>query len=400
MFTIKIQKKYLSNSSEAKKYTLILDVGTTGVKAFIFSSDFEVVIKAYRPLKKFSPQPGWVEQDPRELVDSSLAVLQEAIQKSGLGEGDFIGLGITNQRETTILWNTKTGELVYNAIVWEDARTTDLCSQFKEKYDDIARNKTGLYINSYFSASKIRWILENIPKAQELLKEGLLAFGTVDSWILWNLGEGHPHLTDNTNASRTLLFNIREIKWDNELCDIFSVPMEILPQVKTSSSFFGDLKKEVIGFSLPILAICGDQQASMYAAGTDDGTTKVTYGTGTFISQMIGKEFKLYPDFLTTIMPGKEPLYVLEEKVQGTGKEAQDSLKDPKALKTYLGQIAEQVNEHLKKLPVKPKELIIDGGITRDGYLAKIQADISGIPTKNQKTFDGTALGGTMLIRP
>jgi glycerol kinase len=396
-----MSKQLLKDSrlSQNKRFTLILDVGTTGIKAFVFDDNYNVVAKTYKPLEKYFPKKGWVEQKPRELLLVSINALREVVKKSGLLEDVFIGLGIANQRETTILWNKNTGKPIYPAIVWEDIRTKKFCSQMQKKYGNIVRNKTGLVIDPYFSASKIWWILRNIPEAEQLVKKDNLIFGTVDSWILWNFLENHPHFTDYTNASRTLLFNIKTLAWDKELLKIFQIPAKILPTVKSSQFHFGNLKKDILGFPLAVLAVCGDQQASMYAAGVRKGTTKVTYGTGTFVMQIIGSRFATRDGFFTTLVPNaKQPLYALEMKINDTGKQIEQCLQKKVPLEAVLKEIAGKVNAIIRKLPIKPKVLIADGGIIRDYQAISVQTAVSKIFVKPQIIYDGTAFGVAKLI--
>ena len=378
----------------------MLDVGTTGVKAFVFDENLRVISRVYRPLKKYFPKKGWVEQDPKELLIVARKALRTAVAKNKITGSSYVGLGIANQRETTILWDKKTGDDVYPALVWEDTRTQTYCAALKKRYQKTIRQKTGLAIDPYFSASKIRWILTHVPRAQTLLKENRLAFGTVDSWVLWNLAEHTPHHTDYTNASRTLIFNIKTLRWDGMLLKIFGIPKRILPRALPSVSKFGALKKEVVGHPIPILMMCGDQQASMYAAGIRSGATKVTYGTGTFIMQVLGPRFKTHADFFTTLIPdGRKPRYALEAKIAGSGQEIENALRKHRALRPILKRLSSDVNAYLKKLPVPPKTLVIDGGATRDEYLRVAQSEISGVPVQKQKIFDGTALGVASRIR-
>ncbi|MFN7088906.1 MAG: FGGY family carbohydrate kinase, partial [Candidatus Paceibacteria bacterium] len=307
-------KNFLKKQDD--KYFVVLDVGTTLVKAFIFDTRLNVVTKAYKHLHKKQPKAGWVEQSPQELLSVSEETLRKVIAASGLAPSSFAALGITNQRETTICWDKSRGKALCPAIVWEDSRTEKICSDLGKKYGKLIRQKTGLYIDSYFSASKIKWILENVAETRQFVKNGELAVGTVDSWLLYHFLDSNRHFTDYTNAARTLLFDIKTLEWDLELLELFGIPPDILPQVLPSQSFFGDFKKSVFGFSLPLRAVCGDQQASMYSAGVEDGTTKVTYGTGTFVMQILGKKFALFDDFFTTLVPNsKKPLYALEAKI-------------------------------------------------------------------------------------
>ncbi|MBI2623645.1 MAG: hypothetical protein HYW65_03670 [Candidatus Liptonbacteria bacterium] len=380
------------------KGALVLDVGTTGVKAFVFNRKFEVLAKSYVRLSKKFTRTGWVEQNPRELAASSLRVLREAVRRSKLPPRAFMGFGITNQRETTILWDTRTGQPVYPAIVWEDARTKKYCEALQKKHGAAVRAKTGLPIDSYFSASKIHWILANAPRASKLARAGRLAFGTVDAWLLWNLTEGHVHRTDHTNASRTLLFDIKTFTWDEELLKMFCVPRELLPQAQPSASLFGVLRKNVVGAPLPVLAVCGDQQSALAAAGHAAGTTKVTYGTGAFIMQITGAQFRIQKPFFTTLTASRKNPYALEAKVPGCGAEVDALLRAKKPLEGALRNIARRVDNYLKKLPKKPARLIVDGGITQAPYLLAAQTAVSKLPVKKQKIFDGTALGIAKLI--
>ncbi|MFH1405476.1 MAG: FGGY family carbohydrate kinase, partial [Patescibacteria group bacterium] len=335
-----------------------------------------------------------------EIVGKSKELIRQAVKESGLKPDQIHSFGITNQRETTILWNKKTGKPVYPAIVWQDQRTYDYCRSLLKDHQRTIMSKTGLVIDSYFSASKIRWIFDNVEGVKEQAELGNIAFGTVDSWILYNLCDDHPHITDNTNASRTLLFNIRTMKWDKELMDIFGVPANILPETKYSDSKFCNLSKDILGHALPIHAVCGDQQSSMYAAGIGIGNTKVTFGTGTFIMQVIGRDFELHEPFFTTIVPDSgHPLYAVEGKVERYGREVVAVLDDPDELDRTLHAFASDVDLVLHDLPLKPKELVIDGGVIRDGKLRTMQENVSGIPVREQTIFDGTSLGIAKLLK-
>jgi len=382
----------------SKKHCVVLDVGTTGVKSLVFDNKFNVVARSYRKLSKFIPKRGWVEQNPKEILTASKSTLKEAVRKSGVRPQSIVGLGITNQRETTIIWDKRTGEPVYPAIVWQDVRTRSYCEK-KKRWEGFINKTTGLSIDPYFSATKIRWILKNVGGAKKLVQLKALNFGTVDTWVLWNLCEGNPHLTDYTNASRTLLFNIKKLKWDDKLLKIFYVPREILPKVKPSRSRFGKLNKNILGFSLPVLAMCGDQQASLYAISTRPGTTKVTYGTGTFVVQAMGRKFTKRKDLFTTLIPhARQPYYASEAKIDCCGAEVEKALHKKDKLQRVILRLAKKVDSVLKKLPQTPKELIIDGGVARDNYLLGAQSQISKIPVRRQKIHDGTSLGVAKLI--
>ena len=382
-----------------KNNILVLDIGTTGIKGLVFGKDLELISRSYFPLKKVSRR-GFVEQNPQELVQVSERALRGAIKKSGVPPTSFRGMGITNQRETTILWDKKTGKPVYPAIVWEDTRTAEECKKMSKQHRIFVRNTTGLALDPYFSASKVKWILENVPQAKKISAQKNLLFGTVDTWILWNLLEKHPHVTDYTNASRTLLFNIRNLKWDKKLLSIFGVPQDIVPRAQPSVSNFGKLDKKIIGVSLPVVAVCGDQQASLFAAGLSPGTTKVTYGTGGFVSQILGRKFALHDGFFTTLAPYlKSPIYALEAKVNDCGARVTAVLKNPLALKKAIETIIKEISRYLKKLPRKPKAIIIDGGVTKYEDMITMHEQLTGIPSKKQKIYDGTALGTAMLVK-
>ncbi|NQV13662.1 MAG: hypothetical protein HQ530_05180 [Parcubacteria group bacterium] len=382
------------------KYFLVLDIGTTGVKALVFNNKLEIIAEAQRPLTRFTPQPDWVEQNPSQYLSASQSVLRQAIQKSKIAPENIAGLGITNQRETTILWDKETATPIYKAIVWEDKRTAGFCESLKAKYDQIISNKTGLCLDPYFSASKIWWLLENIPEAKVLADKNKLAFGTVDSWILSNWLEGNKHLTDSTNASRTLLYDVRCLQWDEELAGIFNIPTGILPTVKPSSFQYGQLKSDILGFELPVLAVCGDQQASTYAAGTSNGTIKITYGTGTFLAQQIGDKFAVHQPFFTMLLASQDkPIYAVEGKVESSAREVDAVLDKPAELHQVITHLAKKVDKYIQRLPLKPVKIVVDGGITKYKHLTDIQAEISGVPVERQRTCQSTALGVAKMMK-
>jgi glycerol kinase len=371
---------------------LVLDVGTTGIKTLVFDDELHVVAREYETVSKKKPRDGWVEQDPTEILEVSRRLLKKVCMSERIE--NIAGLGITNQRETTIVWNKRTGEPVYPAIVWEDARAKSLCDKLDEKHGARVRELTGLSIDSYFSATKLKWILDNVETAENLL------FGTVDTWLMWNLCEEHPHVTDCTNASRTLLYDIRESKWSPELLEIFGVHEEILPRVFPSQSPFGVLREDAIGAPLPVLAVAGDQQSSLYAAGTEVGTTKVTYGTGAFLMQTLGNSFEIRQPFFTTLAAGKNcSQYALEAKVADCGSRVTDALGNETKLRATLEEIAQEVDASIRLLPLRPRELVIDGGATRDGIMRELQEKISEIKVVQQEPYDGTALGAAKLVK-
>ena len=273
-----------------KKYILALDEGTTSTRSILFDSECRVVGMAQREFPQIYPKPGWVEHDPMEIYANQYASLTECIAKSGVSPDDIAGIGITNQRETTIVWEKRSGKPVYNAIVWQCRRTSDICEKLENqgKAEMIAQ-KTGLKLDAYFSATKIKWILDNVDGAREKAGRGELLFGTVDTWLLWKLTNGAVHVTDRTNASRTMLYNINTLSWDEELCALFDIPLCMLPEVKSSGEIYGEMN--LMGASVPICGIAGDQQAALYGQGcTSKGDLKITYGTGCFLLANTGNE--------------------------------------------------------------------------------------------------------------
>ena len=287
-----------------KKYILALDQGTTSSRAILFDHKGQIKSIAQKEFTQIFPQPGWVEHDPLEIWSSQAGVAAEARLKIGVGITEIAAIGITNQRETTIVWDRETGKPVYNAIVWQDRRTAGFCEQLKQSgLSDKIRSKTGLVIDAYFSGSKIRWILDNVPEAREKASEGKLAFGTVDSWLVWKLTNGAVHVTDITNASRTMLYNIRDQKWDKELLEIMGIPESMLPEVKESSEFYGETDAKIFSEKIPITGIAGDQHAALFGQMClEKGMVKNTYGTGCFMLMNIGDEFtESKNNLLTTV---------------------------------------------------------------------------------------------------
>jgi len=269
-----------------KNHILAIDQGTTGSTALLFDKGGRALSSAYRELHQVYPRPGWVEHDPKELLSTSLAVAREALEKEGVGLSDVCGIGITNQRETTIVWDRHTGKPVSNAIVWQCRRTAPLCEELKRRgLAGSIREKTGLIIDAYFSATKLRWILDHIPRGQHRAEQGDLLFGTVDSWLVWNLTGGAVHVTDYTNASRTMLFNIHTLQWDNDLLSALDIPETVLPEVMPSSHVYGETVPGVLGdVRVPLCGIAGDQQAALFGqACYEAGMAKNTYGTGSFV---------------------------------------------------------------------------------------------------------------------
>ncbi|MGC7402346.1 glycerol kinase GlpK [Pandoraea pneumonica] len=271
-------------------YILAFDQGTTSSRALLFDRDGRVVSTAQKEFRQIYPHPGWVEHDPREIWSTQAGVTAEALTHAGVGGVDIAAIGITNQRETTIVWDRRTGEPVYNAIVWQDRRTADFCERLRaDGAQDLVASRTGLRIDAYFSGSKIRWILDNVAGAREAAEAGHLAFGTVDSWLVWHLTGGKLHVTDVSNASRTMLFNIHRLEWDDELLALLGVPRQMLPEVRSSSEVYGHTTASLLSKPVPIAGIAGDQQAALFGQMClRPGMVKNTYGTGCFMVMNTG----------------------------------------------------------------------------------------------------------------
>lgn len=286
------------------KYILSLDQGTTSSRAIVFSHSGEIIAIAQKEFTQIYPNAGWVEHNPLEIWSTQLSVAAEVIVKAGLKASDINAIGITNQRETTIVWDKETGKPIHNAIVWQDRRTSNYCDEFKKQgLSGKIQDKTGLIIDSYFSATKVKWILENVEGAKEKADSGKLAFGTVDSWLIWNLTGGNTHVTDVSNASRTMLYNIHKLEWDEELLSLFGIPKSMLPEVKSSSEIYGETAGNILAAKIPIAGIAGDQQSALFGQMcTEVGMVKNTYGTGCFMLMNIGKTPKISANnLLTTI---------------------------------------------------------------------------------------------------
>jgi glycerol kinase len=302
-----------------KEFILALDQGTTSSRAIIFDRNGLPVASAQKEFTQFYPKPGWVEHDPDEIWSTQACIALEAITKAGLESANIAAIGITNQRETTVIWNRITGKPVYNAIVWQDRRTADFCDKLKsEGLGSKILKKTGLIIDAYFSATKIRWILDNVKDARRLAEDGQLAFGTIDSWLVWNLTRGQLHITDVSNASRTMLFNIHTLKWDDELLRVFNIPSSILPEVRSSSEIYGNTEGQ-FATSIPVAGIAGDQQAALFGQMCiEPGMVKNTYGTGCFMMMNIGsKPIESKSKLLTTVAwrIGSDTQYALEGSI-------------------------------------------------------------------------------------
>ena len=287
------------------KFILALDQGTSSSRAIVFDHEGNICSTAQMEFTQYFPKPGWVEHNPMEIWSSEAAVIAEAITKIGINGKDIAAIGITNQRETTIVWDAETGEPVYNAIVWQDRRTSAFCDTLRDKADFI-REKTGLIIDAYFSGTKIRWILDNVPGAREKAEAGRLRFGTVDSWLVWQLTRGEVHVTDVSNASRTMLFNIHTLQWDKELLELLNIPISMMPQVRSSSEVYGMTKTTIFAHEVPIGGIAGDQQAALFGQMcTEPGSVKNTYGTGCFLLMNTGEKPILSRNNLLTTVAWK-----------------------------------------------------------------------------------------------
>ena len=303
-----------------EKYLLALDQGTTSSRAIIFDKEGHIKAKAQKEFTQLFPQPGWVEHNPKEIWQSQSAVIVEAMTKMGITEESIAGIGITNQRETTIVWDAETGEPVYNAIVWQDRRTSAYCDELKRKgLVDRVHEKTGLFIDAYFSGTKIKWILENVPGARRKAEAGLLRFGNVDAWLIWKLTNGTVHATDVSNASRTMLFNINTLQWDEDLLKLLDIPVSLLPEVKSSSEIYGSAQLESWKSTVPIAGVAGDQQAALFGQMCiKPGSVKNTYGTGCCIMLNTGKQVVMSQNNLLTTVAwkiGNEVNYALEGSV-------------------------------------------------------------------------------------
>jgi len=441
------------------EFILAFDQGTTSSRAIIFDRNGLPVSVAQKEFTQYYPKPGWVEHDPDEIWSTQAGVAVEAITKAGLEAGNIAAIGITNQRETTVVWNRRTGKPVYNAIVWQDRRTADFCDQLKNQgQSPVVLEKTGLIIDAYFSATKIRWILDNVKGTRKLAEDGHLAFGTIDSWLVWNLTRGKLHITDVTNASRTMLFNIHTLKWDAELLEMFNIPASMLPEVRSSSEIYGKTSSQ-LGYGIPIAGIAGDQQASLFGQMCiEPGMVKNTYGTGCFMIMNIGnKPIASKSQLLTTIawQIGNDTQYALEGSIfiagavvqwlrDGLGiiKKSEDieklaaKVKDSDGVyfvpafaglgaphwnqhargtivgitrgttsahiaRAALDSIAYQTLEALLAMQndsgIDIRELRVDGGATVNNQLMQIQSDLLQVNVVRPKITEITALGAAYL---
>lgn len=443
-----------------QKYILALDQGTSSSRAIVFDHEGRICATAQKEFPQHFPKPGWVEHDPKDIWSSEASVIAEAITALGINGLNIAGIGITNQRETTIVWDAETGEPVYNAIVWQDRRTSEYCDSLKEQnLTGFIREKTGLIIDAYFSATKIRWILENVPGARARAEAGKLRFGTVDTWLLWNLTRGECHMTDVSNASRTMLFNIHTLKWDEDLMKLFGIPMSMLPEVHSSSEIYGHTKTTIFAHKVPVAGIAGDQQAALFGQMcTTPGSVKNTYGTGCFLLMNSGtKPITSSHNLLTTIAwkIGDTVNYALEGSIFVGGSVVQwlrdglgiikssseiESLAmtvpdnggvyfvpaltglgapywDQYAKGTICGltrgttaahiaraalegiafETMDIVNDMEHDAGIKLAELKVDGGASRNNLMMQFQADILGTKVIRPKVTETTAMGACYL---
>ncbi|MFZ3019925.1 MAG: FGGY family carbohydrate kinase [Minisyncoccia bacterium] len=373
--------------------SLVLDVGTTNIKAFIFDESLKVVSSSSKEITK-QEFDGKIEQAAKQIISTSIEVIKKVVADSNINPGLIVGMGMTVQRETIIVWDKKTGEPVHPAILWEDNRTKKECADIQKNSETLVRQKTGLSVLPYFSASKIAWIFKNVNKDSELI------WGTVDTWIMWNLLKEKPHITDYTNASRTMLFNINNLSWDKELLDLWNLENSNLPSLSPSISNFGTLDESIVGAPIPLIAVCGDQQASMYGALKQNIKTKITFGTGTFLVQALENGFSVVPDFFTTLLPTKiGASYALEAKIGEYGRIVADLLRLKISLENITKEIAESVKPWIAKLPFMPKEIIVDGGITQSPFLlSALRSIYPNISFVEQSIFEGTALGVAHMV--
>jgi len=442
-------------------YILSLDAGTTSVRAIIFDQEGQVRAVAQKEIRQIYPKPGWVEQDPQEIWFTQITVAVEALGRARIKPSDFAGLGITNQRETTVVWDRKTGDAVYNAIVWQDRRTAEACDQLRAAgHDKIINERTGLLLDSYFSGTKIAWILDNVPGVRARAEAGELLFGTVDTWLIWKLTSGHHvHVTDPSNASRTLLYNIHTGKWDEELLKLLRIPASLLPEVRTSSEVYGEVSTSLGLQKVPIAGIAGDQQSALFGQMcVHPGQAKNTYGTGCFLLQNLGPKAITSRNRLLTSAAcqiGKKREFALEGSVFIGGAVVQwlrDGLRlvrsadevnllanstpdnggvylvpaftglgaphwDPYARGAIIGitrdtsaahiaraalegvayQVADLTDAMYSDTGKKLKELRVDGGASHSAFMMQFQADLLQIPVVRPAVTETTALGAAYL---
>jgi len=444
----------------SKKFILAFDQGTTSSRAILFDKSGTIKQVSQKDFEQIFPTPGWVEHNPNEIWSSQISVATEVIAKAGITGRDIAAIGITNQRETTVVWDRNTSEPIYNAIVWQDRRTAKYCDELRDKgYVDTIKQKTGLVLDSYFSATKLKWILDNVKGAREKAEAGELCFGTVDTWLIWKLTRGKMFITDVSNASRTMLLNIHTLEWDDDLLKLFDIPKAILPEVKQSSEVYGETATTLFSTKIPISGIAGDQQSALFGQMcTKPGMVKNTYGTGCFLLMNTGKEAVYSKNNLLTTVAWKingEVNYALEGSVFVGGAAIQwlrDGLKiintspevntladkvednggvyfvpaltglgapywdsyargaiigitrgttDAHIARASLEGIALQVYDIVKAMEAdsgtKSTELRVDGGASSSDLLMQIQCDLFGFKINRPKTLETTALGAAYL---
>ena len=444
-----------------RKYIMALDQGTTSSRAILFDKEGNVVATSQKEFTQFYPKVGWVEHNPMEIWGSQSGVMREVLETNSIRPEEVCAIGITNQRETTIVWEKSTGKPVYNAIVWQCRRTSEICDELKEKgYEKLIKDKTGLILDAYFSATKIKWILDNIEGAREKAENGELLFGTVDTWLIWNLTRGKVHVTDYTNAARTMLYNIKELKWDDEILEILDIPKSMLPDVKPSSYIYGHTDEGMLsGAQIPIAGCAGDQQAALFGQTCfEEGSAKNTYGTGCFMLMNTGENIvESKHGLLTTIAWGVDGKveYALEGSIFIGGASIQwlrdelrvlydakqsefyaNSVKDTNGVyvvpafaglgapywdmyargaimgltrganrahlvRATLESIAYQVKDVLNAMQedsgLKLKDLRVDGGASSNNFLMQFQSDILDVNIDRPKVLETTALGAAYL---
>ena len=444
-----------------RKYIMALDQGTTSSRAILFDKEGNVVATSQKEFTQFYPQVGWVEHNPMEIWGSQSGVMREVLETNSIRPEEVCAIGITNQRETTIVWEKSTGKPVYNAIVWQCRRTSEICDELKEKgYEKLIKDKTGLILDAYFSATKIKWILDNVEGAREKAENGELLFGTVDTWLIWNLTRGKVHVTDYTNAARTMLYNIKELKWDDEILEILDIPKSMLPDVKPSSYIYGHTDEGMLSVArIPIAGCAGDQQAALFGQTCfEEGSAKNTYGTGCFMLMNTGENIvESKHGLLTTIAWGVDGKveYALEGSIFIGGASIQwlrdelrvlydakqsefyaNSVKDTNGVyvvpafaglgapywdmyargaimgltrganrahlvRATLESIAYQVKDVLNAMQedsgLKLKDLRVDGGASSNNFLMQFQSDILDVNIDRPKVVETTALGAAYL---
>lgn len=444
-----------------KEYIMALDQGTTSSRAILFNRQGEIIKIAQKEFTQIYPKGGWVEHDPMEIWGSQSGVMREVIETAGIAPSEIASIGITNQRETTVVWDKHTGKPIYNAIVWQCRRTSDICDDLKNRgLEDKIKEKTGLLIDAYFSATKVKWILDNVEGAREKAQNGELLFGTIDTWLIWNLTRGKVHVTDYSNASRTMMYNIKQLKWDEDILRELGIPKTMLPEVKPSSYVYGNTDEQMLaGAMIPISGCAGDQQAALFGQTCfEEGTAKNTYGTGCFLLMNTGENLvKSKHGLLTTIAWGIDDKieYALEGSIFMGGasiqwlrdelrmiKTAEDSEKyanrvldtngvyivpaftglgapywDMYARGTMVGltrgakkehiiratleSIAYQTKDVLKAMEqdsnINLKLLKVDGGASKNNFLMQFQSDILNVEIDRPKVVETTALGAAYL---